>query len=66
MVGLTYNKMGWVMSEREANVLAVMNVLDCLNDAPFKIDGMYANRRHMAEAIVDAITQEELNREYAV
>lgn len=55
------------MSMYEAQVRAVENILSCLNDEPFKpqMSGVFFNRRSMAEAIVMATRQVELEYEYA-
>lgn len=48
------------MTEREAKLKAIENVLECLNEAPFKVDGAYFNRRSMAEAILAQVEQVEV------
>lgn len=55
------------MNEREAKIKDVMNVLECLNEAPFKkeYEGVYWNKRHMAEKIVDVVEQVEREFEFA-
>lgn len=47
----------------EAKIKAVENVLDSLNDEPFKMAGHYANKRHMAVDILRQLEQVDIDFE---
>ena len=45
--------------ERQAKVGAIEDILSCLNDSPFRIDGAFFSRREMAERILREVEQVE-------